>query len=126
MSRREPTTWMQKTSKHGGGEAIGRVGDDVEGSSREPQVGGVCAHDGRPAGEAGLELLGAAWMKLDGDDLAARIDQGSGDGAESGADVEDQRPFGKTGLTDELLRDLRCELVPSPALRWLGHGGAPS
>ena len=126
MSRRESAAGVQQATEHRCGDPVRRVGDDVERSTGKPQVCGVDAHNGRPAREADLELLDAAWMELDGNDPAPGVDERASDGAKSGTDVQDQRPLRKVRVTDELLRDLRCELVPSPALPWLGHGDAPS
>ncbi len=125
MGRDESTAGVEQSAHERGGDAVGRVGHDVERSARKPQVRRVCPGDDDPPREAILEVRGTARVELDGDHSDAGIDQGTGDGTEPGPDVEHQCSLGEPGVSDETLRGPRAELVEAP-VPWRGHGDGPS
>ena len=66
-------------------------------------------------------------MQLDRDDAGAELDERPRERARASADVDDEIARPKPGVSDELLRPSRIELMPSPGAPWHGHGdGRPS
>lgn len=98
----------------------------MERPSRESKIRCIRPYHRDEAPEPLLELAGPPGVEFDGDDLVTGIDQGAGDRAGAGADVEDERAVGECGVRDETGRGLRVELVPSPAWLQASHGGGPS
>lgn len=122
----QPASSVEETAQHGVRDRVRRVGDDVEGTPRQAEVGGVGPDDRDAPTEALLEVAGASVVQFDGQDAMPIHDQRSGDCAGAGADVENERGVGQRCVSDEVLSGLLVELVPSPAWLWTSHGGGPS
>lgn len=122
----QATAPVEKATQDRRGDRVRRVGDDVEGTPGQTEIGGIGTYDGHPSPESLLEPPGTSVVELDGDDTVSGLDQGAGDGTGSRADVEDERPFGQRGLSDEASSSSVVELVPAPPWRGPTHGGGPS
>lgn len=121
----ESTTAVQESAEQVGRDAVGRVGDHVEGPAWQPQVPGVGLHHGDRPSEVQAEVCRSGRVGLDGDHAVAGVDEWRGDGAATGAHVEHQRRRRESGVSDESVSDVRVELVPSPPLPLPGHGRGP-
>ena len=122
----QPAARLQQPAQEGGGDAEGRVGDDVVGLAGEPEVGRVGLHDDDGVAEPLPQLPGSARVDLDRHHPRAAATSGIGDGAGAGTDVEDDGAAGDVGVSDEALRPSGVELVEPPPRRWRGHGRGPS
>lgn len=125
MSAGESTAGMEEPTHHRRGDRVRRVGDDVEGPPRQPQIRSIGTNDSDAICEAGLELVGTSRMQFDRDDTSASVDQRARDGAPSGSDVEHEGVLGEPSVTNESACNRGMELVPPPPWR-PGHGDAPS
>lgn len=105
---------------------VRRVGDDVERSAGQPEVGRVGTDDSHRRCEQFPETVGPTGMCLDRDDPMTGVDERMRDGAGARTDVEHERPLRQVGVSDEPTCDLGIELVPSPPPALPGHGSEPS
>ncbi len=81
---------LEKQLQQWGGDGVGGTGHDMEWAAGQAQLSGVDAYDCELAPEAFPEVGGPAGMGLDGDDSVAGDEEGRGERAVSGADVEHQ------------------------------------
>lgn len=116
MCSGEAATGVEQPTDDGGRDAIRRVGDHVEWSAGQPEIGDVGSDDGDALTESRFELVGATWMELEGDHPRSRGEQRLGDRSGTGADVEDECARRESCISDEALRCLRIELVEAPAM----------
>lgn len=90
------------------------VGDDVERPARRTEVGGVGLDHPDARTESVAQLLGPAWMQLDGDHPMAGAKQPPGDDAAAGADVEHRLPGPEACETDQAVSPSAVEFVEAP------------
>ena len=100
------------------------VGDDPEGSTGQPKIGGVGTHDSdHPAPKSGAQVLGTLGMQLERHNLRSGGNEMGRDHASAGTNVEHEVSPSNAGSGDEATGVAVSELVPSPV--WppcRGHG----
>ena len=103
----------------------GRVGDDPERPTREPEIGGVGLNDDHSfGGEALPQDLGAPRVQLDRHHPGPHLQKGLGEAPEPRTDVDDQLAALHAGVGDQTPRPGTTEPVPPPERPALpGHGG---
>ena len=130
MRTLQPAAVVHEPSQQVVGRSVGRAGHHVERAAGESEVAGVGPHQRQFGAEAFPELRGSTGVDLDGDDARAGREQGRGERAGAGADVEDEVARSDACVVDESFSPDRIELVPAPPLdppgRWPAHGGGPS
>jgi hypothetical protein len=110
------------------GDGVGQIGDDFEGAGAVGWQAGqrvldpVAFHQVKTwvrLGERGGEVLVQAVVALDGPDLGAGVEQGVGQRAQAGPDLDDGVARGDTaefeGLADDVAVDE--EILPEETLR---------
>ena len=113
----QPAARLQQPAQERGGDAEGRVGDDVVRLAGEPEVGRVGLHHDDGVAEPLPQLPGPARVHLDRHHPRAATDERVGDGAGAGTDVEHDGAGGDVGVSDEALRPSGFELVEPPPRR---------
>ena len=108
---------LEQPAQERGGDAEGRVGDDVERLAGEPEVGRVGPHHDDGVAEPLPQLPGPARVDLDRHHPRAAAYERVGDGAGAGTDVEHDGAAGDVGVSDEALRPSGFELVEPPPRR---------
>jgi hypothetical protein len=90
VSAHEPAAGVQQPAQDRTRRRERRIGDDVEGSAGEPQVGCVGTDDDYLTAEFGAQRRRPLRMALDGDDVGTAAHEGARQGTVTGADVEDE------------------------------------
>ena len=114
VSGDQPAAGVEQPAQHRTRRRKWWVGDDVERSPREPQVGCVGADDHHRAAELGAQSRSPKRVSLDGDDPGTEADERARQGAVAGADVDDEIAAPDPGRGDELFSPARLESVPAP------------
>jgi len=112
----QPTAGLEQPAQERGRHTKGRVGDNVEGSARQPEIAGVGLDDRHLAAVGVAKEGDAIRVGFDGDHLSAGVDKWAGQRAAAGADVENDVAGTYRRLIDQALGPPRIELMPSPPL----------
>lgn len=122
-SREKPAAPLEEATQQWGSDAEGWAGDDVIRAAREAQVPRVRLHHHHGIAEAAAEVACPPRVEFNRNDPRTPFDKGSGDRAGSRSDVDNERARVDRRFSDEALRPLRSELMPSPLPPRPGHGG---
>jgi hypothetical protein len=101
------------------------IGHDVVRAAGQTEIAGIAEHYDYLIAKSFPKAGCPARMRLDGDDGGARGEQGSGDRAGAGADIEHQGSWGQLRFRYQPGCPARVELVPPIASAGACHGDAP-
>jgi hypothetical protein len=102
------------------------VGYHPVGPSRKSEVRSVRLDDDNVRAKSLSKMTKAVGVGFDGDHPSPRLEKGGCDRTMARAYVEDQAAGIDAGVSDESLRPLGVEFVPSPPPMWRDHGPGPS